>query len=438
MQGISQNRRKEIIDALRRGSVPQNGLDALAVGLENFTPTLTEELNAVKAGGGKFKAIRGEYGSGKTFFGRWLQDYARRQGFATTEIQVSETETPLHKLETVYRRAMERLSTPTTQGSAFRQVIDGWIYNLEEDAISDGRVSPEDHDAFVKETDKLLEARLRPISQAVPQFGAVIRAYRQALVANDEATASGLMAWLAGQPHVAASVKKKAGVKGEVDHYAAMSFLKGMLTLLRDTGFAGLVLVLDEIETIQRTRSDVREKSLNALRQIIDEVDAGQYPGMYFLINGTAAFYEGPQGIKRLEPLAQRLAVDFQPDPKFDNPRAVQIRLQGFSLEKLVSVGMKVREIFLADAKSKDRVTKIADESYVTDLANAVAGKFGAEVSIAPRIFLKKLVDVLDKIDLFEEFNPRKDYQLTLAETELSTSEKAAVGLSVDDIEIDV
>ena len=39
------------------------------------------------------------------------------------------------------------------------------------------------------------------------------------------------------------------------------------------------------------------------------------------MITGTPAFFEGPQGIRRLEPLAQRLHVDFQTDARFDNPR---------------------------------------------------------------------------------------------------------------------
>ena len=100
-----------MIDALRRGTVPQAGLDLFAVGLERFESAIDDELAAVAAGGAAFKAVRGEYGSGKTFFARWLAERAKRQGFAVTEIQISETETPLHRLETVYRRLAERLAT---------------------------------------------------------------------------------------------------------------------------------------------------------------------------------------------------------------------------------------------------------------------------------------------------------------------------------------
>ena len=73
-----------------------------------------------------------------------------------------------------------------------------------------------------------------------------------------------------------------------------------------------------------------REKGLNALRQWIDEIDAGRYPGLYLVITGTPAFFDGPQGVQRLAPLAQRLHVDLATDRRFDNPRAVQIRLSPF------------------------------------------------------------------------------------------------------------
>ena len=61
---ISQQRRQDILDALRRGTVPQYGLDALAVGLSPFERAFDEELEKVGRGGAVFKAIRGEYGSG--------------------------------------------------------------------------------------------------------------------------------------------------------------------------------------------------------------------------------------------------------------------------------------------------------------------------------------------------------------------------------------
>jgi len=437
---VSPERRREIVGALRRGTVPQRGLEALAVGLERLGPAIDEELAAVARGGAGFKAIRGEYGSGKTFATRWIAERAKRLGFAVSEVQISETETPLHRLETVYRRMIERLSTAETETGALTAVVDGWFFALEEDAITDRGVDPNDSDALVEASSDLMELRLADITRTAPAFAAVLRAYRRAAAAGDRELAHGLMAWLGGQPNVAASVKRAAGLRGDIDHFGALSFVQGLLVALRDSGRSGLVLVLDEVETLQRVRSDVRDKGLNALRQLVDELDGGRFPGLYVVITGTPAFFEGPQGITRLPPLAQRLHTDFaNAEPRFDNPRAVQVRLPGFGTEALQEVGRRVRDIYADGASAPARVREVCDDRYVASLADAVVGDLGGRVGIAPRLFLKKLVgEVLDRIDQFPDFDPRAHYALTLADGELTDVERNARAAHPDDVAIDL
>lgn len=435
MTSISPARADEILDALRRGTVPESSLDAFAVGLDPYRDTLTGELQQAATGRGRFKAVRGDYGAGKTFFARWFQGLARSRGFATSEVQVSEAETPLHRLETVYRRLIEHLMTDGGERGAMRAVIDGWFYALEEEVLARNPDCSEEQ--LLEATEALMTERLRPIERQAPAFGACLRTYRRAVAAGDEALASGLIAWMSGQPNVAAGVKRAAGIKGDIDHFGALGFLQGLLLILRDSGYSGLVLVLDEVETLQRVRGDVREKSLNALRQFMDEIDAGRFPGLYLMITGTPAFFDGPQGVQRLPPLAQRLHVDFSSDPRFDNPRAVQIRLRPFDMDRLVEVGRNVREVFLQRSQAADRMQSLADDALLAELAGAVAGKLGGKVGVAPRIFLKKLVaEVLDRIDQFPDFDPRRDYRLMVQATELSLDERRA--LSPDDIQLDV
>ena len=346
MDSVSPRRRREVIDALRRGTVPANGLDLLAVGLTPFESALGAELESVSGGAAVFKAVRGEYGSGKTFFTRHLAERALRQGWATAEVQISETETPLHRLETVYRRITESLRTATVPPSAFRSVLDGWLFTLESDAIANEPGLQHSDLSLGQAVDRLMDTRLAEVSSKTPAFAQALRGYRSASLSGDPATADGLAAWLGGQPHVAASSKRTAGIRGDLDHFGAMAFLQGLLTVLKDAGHPGLLVVLDEVETLQRVRGDVRDTALNALRQLIDEVDSDRYPGLYLVITGTPAFFEGPSGLKRLPPLAQRLHTDFTTDARFDNPRAVQVRLTGFTKERLVELGTKVRDLY--------------------------------------------------------------------------------------------
>jgi hypothetical protein len=433
---ISPQRRLDVLNALRRGTVPQAGLDALAVGLDRFAPTVDDELTQVEKGAAVFKAVRGDYGCGKTFFVRWLQERALKRGFVTAEVQISESETPLHKLETVYRRLIERLRSSECEQGAFRSIIDAWFFALEEDVLSTGVTAP---DELAQKTIALLETRLSAVSRVAPAFALALRAYREAQVAKNTTLSDGLIAWLGGQPNISAEIKRAASLRGDVDHFAALGFTQGLLAVLRDSGRPGLVLVLDEVETLQRVRSDVREKALNALRQLIDEVDAGRFPGLYLLITGTPAFFEGAQGVQRLPPLAQRLHVDFSVDARFDNPRAPQLRLRAFDKALLQEVGLRVRSIYIQGTNVAERVEALANDAVLARLADALCGQLGGKVGVAPRLFLKKLVaEVLDRIDQFPDFDPSRDYQFTLQKQEMTATERSAAGISsVDDIPLE-
>lgn len=434
MTDISPLKRREIIDALRRGTVPRHGLENFAVGLDHLVPYIDEELSAVAAGGAGFKAIRGDYGTGKTFFSRWLEHRAREKGFATALVQISETDTPLYRFETIYRRALESLQTREWNTGAFRALIDRWFYDLETEATPG--IAEDDLEGIARAVGDLLERRLAGVSATQPQFAAALRAIHRARVQDDHALAEGLLAWLMGQPNVGAEIKRAAKIKGDLDHRGAGGFFRGLLTVLQQTGRSGLVLVLDEVETIQRVRGDSREKSLNALRQLIDDLDSGAYPGLYVVITGTPQFYDGPQGIKRLAPLAQRLHTEFD---HFYNPRATQIALAPFDEPKLIEVGRRVRDLY--PAKDPARMAARVPDTILAQLARGIAGNLGGKLGIAPRIYLRKLVlDILDKVDIHPDYDPAKHFQLVVQASELTPEERSAAGLpsTPDDIPLDL
>jgi hypothetical protein len=337
---------------------------------------------------------------------------------------------------------MERLSTADQEQGAFRSIVDGWFFALEEDLLQENGGEQLEEAVLLERTNDLMEKRLASITKMAPAFAASLRAYRSALAEGNLAEAESLLAWVAGQPNVSASAKRRAGVKGDVDHFGALSFLQGLLVLLRDAGYSGLLVVLDEVETLQRVRGDIREKGLNALRQLIDELYGGRFEGLYLLVTGTPAFFTGPQGAQRLPPLAQRLHVEFGPDDKFDNPRAIQVRLRNFDLSGLGEVGRKVRDLFAEGSPASDRVRRLANDSFLDGFASAMAGALGGKVGLAPRLYLKKLVDILDRIEQFPDFDPRKDYGLALADAELTLEERAVAAstdspaVSVEDIKL--
>lgn len=277
---------------------------------------------------------------------------------------------------------------------------------------------------FADATEQRLEDKLADLSRRNPAFAQVLRAYHRATHDGDFATAQGLLAWLAGQPHTDRSVLRIAGTKGKVDGQASLTFLSGLLQLLRQSGYDGLVVVLDEVETIQRMNVQTREKSLNALRQLMDMLAKEELAGLYLVMTGTRDFFEGYKGLKALAPLYQRVQVSFSEDPRFDNLRAPQVRLLPFTEERLLTVGRRVRDLY--PAKNTDRVEARVDDPFLSALVSQVTAGFGGKVAIAPRLFLRELIDVMDRVDLHEDYNPADHYKLELQDGKLNPEELAA------------
>lgn len=431
-------RRRQLIDALRIGAVPRRGLEHIATGLGRYEAAIVGELDMVATGEGRFKGVRGEYGTGKTFFARWVEHTALERGFASSLVQISESEAPLHRFEMIYRALIASLATKEQHEGAFRGLLEKWVFTLENEVAEAGRVDPNDAEALGRAVSVLLDQRLEAVSAVQPLFASVLRAWNAARTRGDHNESELLLAWAMGQPNVGASIKRAAGVQGEMDGTVAMGFLRGLLELLRQTGRHGLVLVLDEVETIQRIRMDHRDRALGELRKLIDDLVAGRYPGLYVVLTGTPLFFDGPSGVRRLPPLAQRLEVAFGPNPAKDSAKQPQIRLMPFDFDRLLEVGRKVRALY--PSADGERIVHRASDAVLSTLANNVASALSGKLGVAPRIYLKRLVQLLDQIDEHPDFDPLADADLTIRDTELTVEELSAAGRGspLDEIPLDL
>jgi hypothetical protein len=123
--------------------------------------------------------------------------------------------------------------------------------------------------------------------------------------------------------------------------------------------------------------------------------------------------------------------VNFAEDSRFDNLRAPQVRLLPFTDERLLTVGNRIRDLY--PAKNTERVAERIDDRFLRTLVSQVTTGFGGKVSLAPRLFLRELIDVMDRVDIHEDYDPATHYRLELDDGKLTPEELAAKhGRSVD------
>lgn len=412
-----------IFQRLRNGTVPNRGLGAFAVGIERHRKELARKLDEARRGGGDVKFLRGGYGCGKTFMANLLVQDAQQQQkdkpFATSFVVVSDNDLHFYKFDELYRKIVGGLSTPACPQGALGDILDRWIGSIEEGLLDLG-VSDEDP-AFDQKVLAKLDEQLGglPGGSAPADMVRVVRKVFELKQQGQLQEASGLISWLSGSRNVGAGSKSLAGVKGDISSSDAMAYLRGILEIVKSAGYAGLVIVIDEAETILRMRGDVRSKSLNAIRQIVDA--ASSYPGLLWVLTGTPTFFEDRRGVKGLEPLHDR--IKFEAFNGVASLRQPQLDLKPFDRERLIQVAVRLRALHpdLAPDDAEGRFTKAAIDSLV----DKVTEGFRGDVGVVPRQFLRTFVNILDI--LADDADQHADALLGFEPADLSPEEAAVV-----------
>ena len=412
---------EHVFEQLRKGLVPERGIDAFAVGIEKQRGELRRQLELVESGEGSIKFLRGGYGCGKTFMARLLILDARARGFATSFVVVSDNDLRFHRFEEVYRKAVSELGTATCPRGALSDILDCWIARIEDSLIETGA------DDEAPDFDDLVRARLNEElasltgGKAPQDFVRVIQTIFELKQKGEIADAAALLSWLSGSTNVAAKVKKLAGIKGDIGSRDALAYLRGVLEIVKAAGYKGLVIVIDEAETILRMRSDSRHKSLNGLRQICDA--SGDYPKLLWIFTGTPEFFDSKRGVAGLPPLHDR--VRFLSKGKFLSLRQAQLELTPFDEDRLKNVAVRLRELY--PAKDKGRLMERVSDDFLDQLVAKVTEGFRGDVGVVPRQFLREFVNQMDLVDEHDEYIPMDEYGFDPGAGNLLPEEQAAV-----------
>ena len=407
---ISERDAEHIFERLRSGVVPERNLETFAVGIDKQRNEIKRQLKLAADGEGVFKLLRGGYGCGKTFMARLAVNDAQVLGFATSFVVVSDNDLHFHKFDDVYRKVVQELATKTCPRGALGDIIDRWIAKVE-DALIDGGADENSPD-FDQTVAQRLEAELASLTggKAPEDMSRVLRTIFTLKQAGKIAEASALIAWLSGSENVAASAKKAAGIKGDIGSKEALDYLHGILEVTKAAGYQGLVIVIDEAETILRMRQDIRGKSLNGIRQICDASD--RYKGLLWLFTGTPDFFDTKRGVAGLQPLHDR--IKFLTHDGFANPRQSQLELKPFDAVRLKEVAVRLREIY-PTLNYTQLVNKITPD-FINQLIAKVTTGFGGDVGVIPRQFLRQLIDLFDLAADHPDFNPQLDQGFEIKE----------------------
>lgn len=433
MTTLSDRDTRHIFEKLRSGLVPERALVSYAVGIDKELDEIDRQLQLVQDAEGQAKFLRGDYGCGKTFMARLAIERAQSRDFATSFVVVSPNDLKFDRFDEVYNKVVANLATASCERQALSDILDRWIGSIEEQLVDMGL--DEDSEDFDTQVTKRISDDLMTMTggKAPADFVRVIQAVFELKQQGDVSSANALISWLSGSRNVDAAAKRAANIRGEVTSRDAMDYLRGIVEIVHAAGYKGLLIVIDEAETILRMRSDSRHKSLNGIRQIVDA--AGGYRRLLWLFTGTPDFFDSRAGVAGLAPLHDR--IQFQRDGKYANRRQPQLRLVPFDRNRLIDVSKRLRSLYLPllkeDAKSDDQVQarrqrhqeRISD-AYIAALVDSVTAGFKGDVGVVPRQFLRKFINSMDILRDEDEYDPLEELKASgYRPSELNEEEQA-------------
>ena len=424
MSSLGQRDSEHIFESLRKGLVPERGVEAFAQGIDRQRGEIDRQLDLAESGEGSIKFLRGGYGCGKTFMARLSVLDAQARGFATSFVVVSDNDLRFHRFDDVYRKVMTELGTASCPRGALGDILDRWI-GKREDALIAGGADPNVADFDEKVSNRIKDDLNSALGGTAPRdFLRAVQTIFDLKQKGNVADAGALISWLSGSANVGPAAKRLAGVKGDIGSSDALDYLRGVLAIIKAAGYKGLVIVIDEAETILRMRKDSRHKSLNGIRQIADA--AVSYHGLLWVFTGTPDFFDSRQGVAGLAPLHERIA--FMKQGNRINPRQPQLELVPFDQARLRSVALTLRDLY--PSEHPDRIRERLGDVFIGRLIAEVTAGFKGDVGVVPRQFLRALVNQLDLVDDDPTYDPTHEYGFKpdeLKPDELEPEEKLAL-----------
>lgn len=380
---------ESVLMALKNGNVPESGVKDLCIGRERQIKEFENLLNKVNDKKAIVKFINGEFGAGKSFFLKVIEEMAYDENFVVSWISLS-NDVPLNKIDVVYKNIVKSLKCKT--GTSLSHIIDRWITGLKMMAYEETSDSQKQNQ-LVQESihDDLTETR-----EHANAFATAIENYNVLMNEEDYNTAEYVKAWLRGDSNIPYTIKRKFGVKGDVNKENAINFLEALSIFVKSIGYSGLVVLIDEAEfTMNLHNTKLRDVAYNYMRDIYDNCNLGKFENSLFVFAATPELFDNQKkGIPSYEALDDRLKDVLDTD--LEDMRKPIFDLKGFDENDLMEVSTKLISMH-AEAynwNAADKINPVLKDIVKIHIENA--GLTGGRV--IPRTFIRSFVSVLDMV----------------------------------------
>ena len=404
---IKRRERDTIIQALRAGVVPKLGLQHIQVGRAREIDELIRDIARVRDGGAAIRFVVGEYGSGKTFFLNLIRLVALEKGLVVLSADMA-PDRRLHatggQARSLYAEMTRNASTRTRpEGGAMASIVERFASQAVREAETGDR-----------EPGDVIREKLSDLEELTGgyDFATVIARYWEGFETGDEEQKSAALRWLRAEWSTRTDARKALGVRTIIDDANVYDQLKLLAMFVREAGYKGLLVSLDELVNLYKlASSQARKSNYEQILRILNDVLQGSARHLGFVLGGTPEFLMNTRrGLYSYEALQSRLAENtFARDGLVDLSGPV-MRLSNLTPEDMYVLLANVRRVVLGDDAG------VPDAALKAFMAHC-AERIGDAYFRTPRNTVTAFVNLLSVL----EQNPDAGWQDLIGSVDVAT-----------------
>ena len=387
-----------LMNALKGGVVPRIGLPYIAVGRKAEIEALLRDVELMEEGGASFRFLVGRYGSGKSFLLQTIRSYVMDRNFVVVDADLS----PERRLQggqgqglATYRELVRNMSTKTRpEGGALELILDRWISAVQQQVMAEQGLSLEDA-ALPRLTEQRIAAAVCGLQEMVHgfDFARLLTRYYLAYREGDDEGRGKVLKWFRGEYPNKTEARRELGVNIVISDEDWYDYLKLFAAFLRQAGYAGLLILIDELVNIYKIPHAInRQYNYEKLLTMYNDALQGKARHMGIILCATPQCMEDPRrGVYSYEALRSRLSEGRFTGNRRDLLSPV-IRLQPLTVEEMLVLTEKLEEIHAALYGHGSILTQQERMHFLS----VEYARVGADSHITPREIIRDFIQVLD------------------------------------------
>lgn len=422
---IRTKERDAIIQSLKSGVTPKVGIQHIQVGRVNELKALIQDINRISDGGSAFRLIIGDYGSGKTFFLSVIRAIALENKLVTVNADLS-PDRRIHasagQARNLFSELMRNMSTRNKpDGNALTSVVEKFITEAMKEA-----------DASGKSINAVIHEKLASLSELVGgyDFAKVIEAYWIGHEQDNDIQKTNAIKWLRAEYSTKTDARNDLGVRTIISDTSFYDALKLMSLFVRQAGYQGLLVNLDEMVNLYKlNNTTARTSNYEQILRILNDCLQGTAEYLGFILGGTPEFLLDPRkGLYSYEALQSRLAENsFAKQAGVIDYSSPALHLASLTPEELYILLKNLRHVYAEGDESKYLVPDESLKAFLKHCSQTIGDAYFR----TPRNTIKAFLDMLAVIDQ----NPEITWNSLVASVAIKEDKPSELELEFEDNE---